>query len=337
MLGSTLFMTDPESSPTPASQSLTKAIELEIPAANAGERLDSVLAALIPDFSRSRIQAMLKAQLVLLDGAPSARAHRVVGGEQVTAWLAPRETTHWSAQSLALDRVFEDDDVVVVNKPAALVVHPGAGNQHGTLANAILADYPTAANLPRCGIVHRLDKDTTGLMVLAKTELAHRVLIEQLSSRTVKREYLALVRGEPTGGGVVDEPIARHPRDRKRMHVQARGKAAITHYRIEARFKGYTLLRVSLQTGRTHQIRVHMQHIGMPLVADPVYGGRPRPLAGAAPELMATIRGFGRQVLHATRLSFEHPRTGETVENQCAPPSDMADLLRLLKQHNVVD
>ena len=326
-------MTEQESSPTRAPQSLTEATELEIPAANAGERLDSVLAQLIPDFSRSRLQTMLKQKLILVDDAPATRSQRVLGGERVVAWLIPREPTQWSAQPLSLDRVFEDDDVLVLNKPASLVVHPGAGNQSGTLANAVLAAYPQSANLPRCGIVHRLDKDTTGLMVVAKTELAHRVLIGQLSSRTVKREYLALIRGVPTGGGIVHEPIDRHPRDRKRMHVQARGKMAVTHYRIEKRFNGYTLLRVSLETGRTHQIRVHMQHIGLPLVGDPVYGGRPRPVAGTAPELMDAVREFGRQALHAQRLSFVHPRSGEPVENQCAPPADMAAILDFLQRH----
>ena len=326
-------MTDEQnSSPTAASQSLTETVSLVIPQDAAGSRLDATLASLLPDLSRGRVQALLKDGLILVDGAPAGRALKLRGGEQITVKLEAREETHWSPEPIPLAITFEDEDVLVVDKPAGLVVHPGAGNASGTLANAVLAACPQTASLPRGGIVHRLDKDTTGLMVVAKTELAHRSLVAQLSERQVKREYLALVRGTPTGGGCVDAPLGRHPRDRKRMHVVSDGRHAVTHYRIETRLGPYTLLRVNLETGRTHQIRVHMSHLGMPLIGDPVYGGRPRPVAGLAPNVSEVVHAFRRQALHATRLEFVHPRADSEVTFDSPLPADFRYLVDTLSE-----
>lgn len=298
-----------------------------IPEARAGERLDRALADLFPDFSRSRLQKWLKAGAVRVDGAVPRPRDPVAGGERVVIRAELEADGPVEAEPIPLRVVHEDDSILVVDKPANLVVHPGAGNRDGTLQNALLHHDPALAAVPRAGIVHRLDRETSGLMVIARTLAAHKALVEQLQARSVGREYLALVAGTFTAGGRVDAPIGRHPRERTRMAVREGGRRAVTRYRVETRFSAHTLLRCSLETGRTHQIRVHMAHIRHPIVGDPVYGGRPRLPKGASDELIAAIRGFRRQALHAERLTLAHPGSGETLSWQTPVPADFARLL----------
>jgi 23S rRNA pseudouridine1911/1915/1917 synthase len=241
----------------------------------------------------------------------------------------------WQPQDIDLDIIYEDASILVLNKPAGLVVHPGAGHPDGTLVNALLAHAPELAQLPRGGIVHRLDMATSGIMVVARTLAAHNHLVEQLQNRTVKREYCAVCIGAMTGGGTIDEPMGRHPKQRKKMAVLAAGgKPAITHYRIARRFGHHTQITVNLETGRTHQIRVHMAHRHYPLIGDPVYGGRPRIPRGASDVLIDTLRGFRRQALHAQALGLYHPETGEHMQFECPLPEDMRDLLAVLQQED---
>lgn len=308
-------------------------LEFAIPEECAGRRVDQALSQLLPDYSRTRIKDWIEQGRVTLDGKVPRPRDSVVGGEAVSVRPLVSVVREDRAQAISLDIRYEDDSLLVLNKPAGLVVHPAAGNREGTLLNALLHHCPDLATLPRAGIVHRLDKDTSGLMVVAKTPGAHQALVAALADREVKREYLALVQGELIAGGTVDEPIARHPRDRKRMAVVSGGKHAVSHYRVVERFVGHTLLRVSLETGRTHQIRVHMAHIRHPIVGDPVYGGRLRLPPGADDELVGVMRGFRRQALHATRLEFEHPRTGEPLAWDSEPPEDMRRLLAALRTH----
>jgi 23S rRNA pseudouridine1911/1915/1917 synthase len=237
----------------------------------------------------------------------------------------------WQAQDLPLDVVYADASILVINKPAGIVVHPAAGNQDGTLVNALLHYDPSLAEVPRAGIVHRLDKDTSGLLVVARTLQAQASLVRQLQARTVFREYVALVQGVLVAGGSVDAPLGRHPVDRKRMAVVGNGREAITHYRVNTRYRAHTLIDVKLETGRTHQIRVHMAHVGNPLVGDPVYGGRARLPKQATPELVAALQGFRRQALHARRLELEHPESGEWLGWEVPIPADFLDLLTLLE------
>jgi 23S rRNA pseudouridine1911/1915/1917 synthase len=299
---------------------------LGIGPADAGRRLDQVLAKHLPDFSRGRIQGWIDAGMVLLDGRPTRRRARVLGGEQVRIRARlPALATH-APEPMALVVVHEDDHLLVVDKPAGLVVHPAAGNWTGTLLNGLLHHAPALAALPRCGIVHRLDKDTTGLLAVAKTLRAHQSLVEQLRARSVRREYRALVVGELTAGGSVDAPIGRHPVRRTAMAVTPAGKPAVSDFRVLTRYPGFTLLLVRLQTGRTHQIRVHMAHLGHPLVGDPVYG-RSGGSDGRAP---AAVRAFPRQALHAIRLGLRHPHSGEPMAWEVPMPADLAALLREL-------
>lgn len=308
-------------------------LSAHIPSEASGRRLDQVLAELFPDFSRSRLQQWLKAGEVLLDGKVVAPRYRVFGGEavEIGAELLPADN-EVRAQAIALDIRFEDAHLLVVNKPAGLVVHPAAGNPDGTLQNALLYYDPTLASLPRAGIVHRLDKDTSGLMVVARSLAAHNSLVGQLQARTMHREYQALVQGEMTAGGSVDAPIGRHPRDRLRMAVVASGKPAVTHYRVLERFAAYTLVMAQLETGRTHQIRVHMASIHHPLVGDPLYGGRLRLPAGRSERLRAALSTFQRQALHARRLELCHPASGEQVGWEAEMPADFAGLLAILRE-----
>lgn len=302
----------------------------------AGQRVDQTAAELFGDFSRARLQEWIKSGQLTVDGVAVRTKDKVRSGNVLALDAELELRDNWAAQELALDVVYEDPSLLVINKPAGLVVHPGAGSPDGTLLNALLFRDPQLAAIPRAGIVHRLDKDTTGLLVVARTLQAHADLVRQLQERTVKREYEALVCGLFTGGGKVDAPIGRHPRDRVKMAVVASGKPAITHFRILQSFETYTHLRVQLETGRTHQIRVHMAHIGHPLLGDTLYGARLRLPKHAGEELKTVLQDFRRQALHAAQLGLVHPVTGEYLQWQAPLPDDMQELLDALKLHSDV-
>jgi 23S rRNA pseudouridine1911/1915/1917 synthase len=301
-----------------------------VPDSSAGRRFDAVLAELFPDYSRSRLAAWIKSGDARLDGREVRPRDPVRGGETVTLTVVLEVQTHSEPEEIALDVLYEDEHVFVINKPAGLVVHPGAGNPTGTLVNALLHRDPALNALPRAGIVHRLDKDTSGVMVVARTLPAHTALIEQLSSREVHRQYLAIVVGALVSGGTANAAIDRHPRDRIRMAVRDDGKDAVTHFRLRERFRAHTLLECRLETGRTHQIRVHMQHLKHPIIGDPLYGGPLKLPKGATPELIEALRGFRRQALHAEVLEFAHPVTGEPVRCTAPVPDDMRALIKVL-------
>ncbi|KAB7623802.1 23S rRNA pseudouridine(1911/1915/1917) synthase RluD [Alkalilimnicola sp. S0819] len=304
---------------------------VQIPFEAVGRRIDQVLAELIPDFSRSRLQQWLKEGRVSVDGRQLKPRDKVLGGEQVRLRAELESETRVEAEAIPLDVVHQDEALLVVHKPAGLVVHPGAGNPSGTLQNALLHHDSELAAVPRCGIVHRLDKDTSGLMVVARTLTAHKRLVEQLQARTVSRRYLALLNGTLVAGGTVDAPLGRHPRDRKRMAVVGGGREAITHYRVRERFAAHTLVECRLETGRTHQIRVHMAHLRHPLLGDPVYGGRPMLPRGASEAQRRAIQCFGRQALHAWSLGLEHPLDGEPMSWEVPLAEDMQHLLAALR------
>ncbi|HEY8385398.1 MAG TPA: 23S rRNA pseudouridine(1911/1915/1917) synthase RluD [Porticoccaceae bacterium] len=307
-------------------------LQATVPADCAGQRLDQVAATLFPDFSRTRLQQWIKDGAITRDGQPCRVRDRLVGGERLELVAVLEEQGEWVAQAIELVVIHEDDDILVIDKPAGLVVHPGAGNPQGTLLNALLHRYPDQALLPRAGIVHRLDKDTSGLMVVARTPRAQNALVAQLQARSISREYEAVVQGVLVSGGTVDAAIGRHPAQRTRMAVvRGGGKEAISHYRIVRRFGAHTHVRVCLETGRTHQIRVHMAHLGHPLVGDPVYGGRPRLPRQASTALVEALRGFSRQALHAAALSLDHPTTGERLRWESHLPEDMVALLETLE------
>ncbi|MEW8507638.1 MAG: 23S rRNA pseudouridine(1911/1915/1917) synthase RluD [Candidatus Thiodiazotropha sp.] len=301
-----------------------------IPVEYAGSRLDQVLADQFPEYSRSRLQQWIKLGLVELDGAPCKAKQRIHGGELINLRPIPQEEVDDEAQAIDLDILYEDEQLLVINKPPGLVMHPAAGNPDGTLLNGLLNHHHPLQRIPRAGIVHRLDKETSGLLVVAKTLQSQHALVEQLQARRVKREYLAIVQGQMIAGGTVDAPIGRHPVNRLRMAVNERGKEAITHYRIEQRYLAHTRLRVRLETGRTHQIRVHMHHIRHPLLGDPLYGGRLKIPPGISGELRSALQNFRRQALHATRLELLHPESGEAVAWMAPPPPDMCHLIDLL-------
>jgi len=303
-----------------------------VPDTCAGRRLDAVLAELFPEFSRSRLSAWIKSGDVSVDGAPARGRDPVRGGETVTLSAVQDTQTHAVAEDIPLDILYEDADVLVIDKPAGLVVHPGAGNPAGTLVNALLHHDPALELLPRAGIVHRLDKDTSGVMVVARTLPAHTSLVAQLSAREVHRQYLAIVVGALVAGGTARTGIDRHPRDRIRMAVREDGKDAVTHYRLRERFRNHTALECRLETGRTHQIRVHMNHLKHPIVGDPLYGGSFKLPKGASDEFIAALRGFKRQALHAEVLEFAHPLSGEPIRCTAPIPADMQQLMKLLRE-----
>ena len=307
----------------------------------AGKRLDQALALLFPEYSRSRLKEWVENHQVLVNSTWKRPKDKVFEGDQIEIEANLTPNYDWlgedlsSSQSDPLNIVFEDEHILVINKPNNLVVHPGAGNRTGTLVNALLHRIPDLNQLPRAGIVHRLDKDTTGLMVVAKTLTAQLSLVKQLQGRTVKRIYEAVVWGVPTGGGAVNAPLGRHPRERTRMSVQESGKPAITHYRIVEKFKHHTHLRLQLETGRTHQIRVHMAYINHPLVGDRLYGGRLRQPPGATAEFQAYLKAYPRQALHATTLGLIHPITKTEMEWTTELPEDMQQLLLTLRKNSV--
>jgi len=307
-------------------------LKATIPEAFHGQRLDQALAGLFPDYSRSRLQKWLKDGQITLNGQHARAREKVYGGEEVVIQAQLEEEGHWQAEAIPLSIVFEDEHILVINKPAGLVVHPAAGNSSGTLLNALLHHAPELAQVPRAGIVHRLDKDTTGLLVVARSLAAQKYLVEQLQARAFLREYLAVVNGVLVSGGRVDAPIGRHPVQRKRMAVVESGKEAITHYRIRERFRHHSLLSLRLETGRTHQIRVHMAHIQHPLTGDPVYGGRLKLPPQCSDKLVQTLRKFHRQALHAARLGLEHPISGEQMEWEIPIPEDMEQLISALQE-----
>ncbi len=305
--------------------------QLLIPESCAGQRLDQVLSGLLEGYSRTRIKEWIEQGQVRVDGLQMRPRDKVLGGESVEVNAQLPEVVSVQAQPIALDIQYQDEHVLVINKPAGLVVHPGAGNAAGTLQNALLHFDPALAQVPRAGIVHRLDKDTSGLLVVARTVEAHVGLVRALEARDIERHYEAICVGVMTGGGTVDAPIGRHRVDRVRMAIRSDGREAVTHYRVIRRLRAYTHIRLKLESGRTHQIRVHMAHIHYPLLGDRVYGGRLLLPKGATPALVEAVRGFRRQALHAARLAFAHPITGEPVACEAPLPKDMQDLLAVLE------
>jgi 23S rRNA pseudouridine1911/1915/1917 synthase len=332
---------------------MTKSIQEQciVPDTDAGKRVDQVAASLFQQYSRSRIQEWIKQGTILVDGQKCRSKDRLLSGEMITLAVELIDDDRWLPQDIAIDEVYSDQHIIIINKPAGLVVHPGAGMPDGTLLNGLLFHYPELSTLPRAGIVHRLDKDTTGLMVVARSLLAHTSLVQQLQDRSLGREYEAVVMGELTGGGVIDKPIGRHPTQRIKMAVIDRshrrggysdessrpdsqaGKEAITHYRLLKRFSGYTHIACQLETGRTHQIRVHLAHSNHPLVGDPVYLTRQKWVAGTVVELKSILTAFTRQALHARKLTLVHPQSGDTLEWESELPKDMQALLAALAEY----
>ena len=305
---------------------------LAVPEELAGLRLDQALARMFPDYSRSRLKEWLLAGAITVDGGSRRPRDAVAGGEMVSFEPQAESEVRAAPEPITLDVVYEDDDLLVVNKSAGLVVHPGAGNPGGTLMNGLLHHAPELESVPRAGIIHRIDKDTTGLLLVAKTLQAHTALVRQLADREISRNYLAICNGVLTGGGTIDQPVGRHPGDRKRMSIQQNGKQAVTHYTVIERFRAFTFVKVRLETGRTHQIRVHFAWRRHALVGDQTYGGRLALPAGASETLIEALRQFKRQALHATRLAFEHPGSGEHVELEVPPPPDFEGLLAVMRE-----
>ncbi len=301
----------------------------------AGMRLDAACAALFPDYSRARLKIFIEAGRVQVNGAMQVKPRLITeAGDVVAVTPEIAVETRLSAQNIPLNIVFADAHLAIINKPAGLTVHPGAGTPDGTLQNALLHHFPQTTHIARNGLIHRLDKDTTGLMVVALSAIGHTSLTAAMAERRIKREYDALVNGEVVAGGTVDEPIARHPRDRIRMAVVLGGRSAISHYRVAERFAWHTLLRVQLQTGRTHQIRVHMAHLKHPVAGDGLYGGDVLRARGASPALRAAVAGFTRQALHAAALELVHPVSGESLSFVAARPAEFEALLSVLRRES---
>ena len=303
-----------------------------IPERMTGDRLDVALSEMLPDYSRSKITAWIKSGDALINNKAFKPKDKVNGSQVVMLSLNKKQNNDWSAENIALNIVFEDEDIIIINKPFGLVTHPGAGNWNGTLANALLYYDPKLSKLDRAGIVHRLDKNTSGLMVIARNEKSQKYLVEQLQSHSVVREYSAIVYGHMISGGSVNDPIGRDPKDRIKQAVSSNGKDATTHYRVIDRFKSHTHVKAILETGRTHQIRVHLSHIGYPLLGDPMYGGRVRFPKKASEILKESLLGFKRQALHSKKLTLNHPSTGELMSWKAPLPDDMLELLDILSE-----
>ena len=303
-----------------------------VPEEFAGQRLDRALAQMFPEYSRSRLKAWLLAGSITVDGGSPRPRDPVMGGESIEMQTESEVIVVVAPEPIALDVVYEDDVLMVINKPVGLVVHPGAGNPGGTLMNGLLNHAAELDRLPRAGIIHRLDKETSGLLLIGKTLEAHTALVRLLADREISRHYVAVCNGVLTGGGTIDEPIGRHPVDRKRMSIRPEGKPAVTHYTVLHRFAAHTYISVALETGRTHQIRVHFAHRRHALVGDPAYGGRLALPAGAGDALIAMLRSFRRQALHAAELEFVHPDSGEVLKLEVSPPADFEDLLAALRE-----
>lgn len=309
----------------------TDVFDAAIPDEWAGERVDQALAKLFPDYSRSRLQTWLKDGQILVNGEIKRAKDKVLGGEQVHLEVVLASENSWQAENIPLNIVYEDEQLLVINKPAGMVVHPAAGNFNGTMLNALLHYAPELEAVPRAGIVHRLDKDTSGVLVVARTLTAQKLLVEQLQQRTFLREYDAIIRGSVTAGNTINQPIGRHPINRKRMAVNEKGKPAITHYRVSERYRLHTKLTVKLETGRTHQIRVHMAYINHALLGDPVYGGRFKIPAASDEAFVESLKGFRRQALHARHLGLIHPATNEFIDWEVEVPQDMLDIQDVLR------
>ena len=305
---------------------------VEFPPDQAGKRLDQALAHLLPQYSRSRIQRWIEEGAVKVNGLAVRSRDPVTGTETATVEARLPKETGIKAEKLPLDIVHQDSSLIILNKPPGLVVHPGAGNPGSTLQNALLAHDTKLKRVPRAGLVHRIDKDTSGLLVVARTIEAQVALVAELGEHEISREYLAICTGAMTGGGTVKQPIGRHRAHRLKMAVRSDGREAVSHYRIEKRFRAHTLARVHLETGRTHQIRVHMEYAGYPVVGDPLYGGRKRFPKGASPELREALEKFGRQALHAAKLTLTHPKTGKRVSYEAPLPDDLKGLLAILQR-----
>ena len=305
-----------------------------IPERMTGDRLDVALSEMLPDYSRSKITAWIKSGDALINNKAFKPKDKVNGSQMVMLSLNKKQNNDWSAENIALNIVFEDEDIIIINKPFGLVTHPGAGNWNGTLANALLYYDPKLSKLDRAGIVHRLDKNTSGLMVIARNEKSQKYLVEQLQSHSVVREYSAIVYGHMISGGSVNDPIGRDPKDRIKQAVSSNGKDATTHYRVIDRFKSHTHVKAILETGRTHQIRVHLSHIGYPLLGDPMYGGRVRFPKKASEILKESLLGFKRQALHSKKLTLNHPSTGELMSWKAPLPDDMLELLNILNEYD---
>lgn len=303
-----------------------------VPPELAGKRLDQALAELFPDYSRSRIKEWINAGNVQVDDQTAKPRLKLLGGERIALAAVVEAREEAEPEEMPIDVRYEDSAVLVINKPAGLVVHPGAGHRAGTLQNGLLHYLPALGKLPRAGIVHRIDKDTSGLLIVAKTVASHQYFVRQLEQRAIQRVYQAVCCGRLTAGGTISEPIGRHPVDRVRMAVRPKGKPAVTHYRVIQRFRGFTHVRINLETGRTHQIRVHFAHRGFALLGDPVYGKRLSVPKGTSQEAAMLLRGFKRQALHAGRVVFLHPDSGEEIEQNVEVPEDMESLIAVLKE-----
>ena len=309
-------------------------IKVILPMRMCGERIDSSLAEMLPHLSRSKITSSIKSGLALLNNNSFKPKDKVSGNDIVTISLSQKESTTWAPEKIPLDIAYEDDDIIVINKPFGIVTHPGAGNWNGTLANALLSYDSNLSKLDRAGIVHRLDKNTSGLMVVSKNTKSQKFLVEQLQSHSVEREYSAIVYGHMISGGSINEPIGRDLKDRVKQAVLTNGKESITHYRAIDRFQSHTHVKAILETGRTHQIRVHLSHIGHPLIGDPIYGGRVRFPKKASLELKDELINFQRQALHSKKLTLTHPSTGQSMSWKADLPVDMQQLLSTLKKYD---